>query len=99
MSKQKEGTPTDAGKRGTEGRNRSSSDRLTSESRSNKSAVEVLSFKPLNIFMQHLEDTAMEIQRVKPGSASLMYDTGIIEDAALAQTVLHANCDLSSVNF
>ncbi|KAK7102915.1 protein pigeon-like [Littorina saxatilis] len=67
------------------------------DSRSNGSAESA--FKPLSIFIQHLEDTAMEVQRQKPGSTSLMYDTGVIEEAALFQTRNYARCDLSNMNF
>lgn len=40
-----------------------------------------------------------EIQHLKPGSSSLMYNTQIIEDAALAHMRRETSFDLSSMNF
>ncbi|XP_025107869.1 protein pigeon-like isoform X2 [Pomacea canaliculata] len=58
-----------------------------------------MSFKPLTIFIRYLEETAAEIQHLKPGSSSLMYNTQIIEDAALAHMRRETSFDLSSMNF
>ncbi|XP_076447468.1 protein pigeon-like [Babylonia areolata] len=77
---------------------RSRSVTASTDSRS-VASTETVSFKPLTIFIKHLEDTALEIQRQRPGSMSLMYDTSVIEEAAMSFTRHHAQFDLSTMNF
>ncbi|KAL8603756.1 hypothetical protein ACOMHN_024372 [Nucella lapillus] len=88
--------PGDPEDRSAEARNRSTTSSMDTHS---VTSAETTNFKPLNIFIKHLEDTAMEVQRQRPSSMPLMYDTNIIEEAALSFTRHCAAFDPSTMNF